>query len=365
MNKKRLWYLALALVPKLGPIRFKQICERLGSPKKAFYASEKELQAIGLPKYLSRLPNPKEAIARAEEEYEKLKAIGGDFLTIEDDCYPILLKEIPDPPPVLFYRGKPKWKQYNLAVVGARAATSYGKRVTKEWIREIAKAGVSIISGLAVGIDTAAHEAALEAGGHTVAVLGCGLDQNYPPQNRELAQKIAEKGIVLTEFPLGVKPRAQNFPIRNRIISGLSQGVLVVEASPRSGSLITARLAAEQGREVMAIPGSIYSYRSHGCHQLIREGALLVDRPEQILEALGISEISFGYFHENLKKDLTLEPEEAQVLEALEVYPTHLDEIAHRLGVEVSKVSGILLSLELKGLVQSSPGNFYQKVVER
>ena len=365
MKQRRLWYLALALVPKLGPISFKQICKKFGSPERAFFASEKELQATRLPKHLSRLPTPERAIAKAKEEYERLKGLGGNFFTIEDDIYPDLLKEIRDPPPVLFYRGRPSWKQYSLAVVGSRAATSYGRRVTKEWIKEIAKAGVTIVSGLALGIDTAAHEAALEVEGSTVAVLGCGLDQNYPPQNRELAEEIADKGILLTEFPLGVKPRAQNFPIRNRIISGLSQAVLVVEASPRSGSLITAHLAAEQGREVMAVPGAVYSYRSHGCHKLIREGALLVDRPEQVLEVLGLSCVSFEPLTQESRTNLILSPEEAQVLEALEVYPVHLDDIAHRLGVDVSKVSGILLSLELKGLVQSSPGNFYQKVIER
>ncbi len=366
MNPERLWYLALALIPGMGPLRFRLVCERLGSPERAFYASEKELKAIGLPASLAKLLDPHEALARAKKEYEDLCRLGADFLTLEDPEYPPLLRHIFDPPPVLFYKGSLKWGDYLLAVVGSRAATSYGRRITREWVKEIVRAEVTIVSGLARGIDTTAHEAALEGGGRTIAVLGCGLDQDYPPGNRYLAQRIAQKGVLLTEFPLGTRPRPQNFPVRNRIISGLSQAVLVVEASPRSGSLITARLAAEQGREVMAIPGAVYSYRSHGCHRLIREGALLVDRPEQILEVLGLSDLSFGSGpgDSKAKERLTLAPEEAKVWQVMEVYPLHLDEIAHRAGVEVSQVSGILLALELKGMVQSIPGNFYQKVIE-
>ena len=366
MNLERLWYLALALVPGMGPLRFRLVCERFGSPEKVFYASEKELKAIGLPASLTKLPAPHEALSKAKKEYERLRCMEADFLILEDPAYPPLLRHISDPPPVLFYKGSLAWGDYLLAVVGSRAATSYGKRITKEWVKEIVRAEVTIVSGLARGIDTAAHEAALEGGGRTIAVLGCGLDQDYPLGNRRLAQRITEKGTLLTEFPLGTRPRPQNFPVRNRIISGLSQAVLVVEASPRSGSLITARLAAEQGREVMAVPGSVYSYRSHGCHRLIREGALLVDRPEQILEVLGLSDLSFGsgLGDSRAKERLTLDPEEAKVWQVMEVYPLHLDEIAYRAGVEVSQVSGILLALELKGIVQSIPGNFYQKVIE-
>jgi len=340
--------------------------KHFGSPEAFFAASPAERERAGLPAALWPQPTPKEAFSRALEEYHGLRAIGGYFITWDDDTYPLAFKHLPDPPPILFCRGTPHFDGAVLAVVGSRAATSYGARLVRNWVPEIVRAGVKIVSGLAVGIDTLAHESCLEAGGFTIAVLGTGLDYIYPRGNRSLACKIGEKGLILTEFPLGTRPRPQNFPIRNRLISALAQAVLVVEASPRSGSLITARLAGEQGKEVLAVPGPIFSYRSHGCHQLIREGALLVDRPDQVLEALGLSNLAFVSQQGPVNRlpPLTLSPEETKVWEVLDNIPLHLDEIARKAGLAVSVVSGILIAFELQGLVESSPGNFFQKVIE-
>ncbi len=363
--KDRLWLLALALRPRCGPRRVRLILERFGTPEAFFAASYKERQDLGLPRSLWEQPPPREALAQAQEEAKALEKLGAHFITWDDEEYPPSLRELPDPPPILFFKGSFDLRLPSLAVVGSRAATSYGLRITRTWVRELVRAGVGVVSGLAVGIDTAAHQATLEAGGFTIAVLGNGLDEPYPRENLPLATAIAEKGLLLTEFPLKTKPRPQNFPIRNRLISGLAQAVLVVEASPRSGSLITARLAGEQGKEILAVPGPVYSYRSHGCHQLIREGALLVDRPEQVLDALGLSGLVFApEAQKDSAKRLTLSTEETKVWEVLEPSPIHLDEIARRAGLAVSQVSGILVALELKGLVASSPGNFFQKVVD-
>jgi DNA processing protein len=327
----------------------------------------KDLLDLGLrPSLVRALGNKDLAFQQAEEEWKRLKDLGGSLLTLEEENYPSLLAQIPDPPLVLYFFGQLEMGPYPLAVVGSRSVTSYGRRVVRDWISELARAGLDIVSGLALGVDRLAHEEALRAEGYTVAVLGSGLDQVYPPENRSLAERIVRSGgAIVTEFPLGTPPRAQNFPIRNRIISGLSKAVLVVEASLRSGSLITARLAAEQGREVMAVPGSIYSGRSHGCHQLICQGALLVDKPCQILETLGLKIVSSPAEDASPVNSLTLSPEEDKVLERLEVYPMHVDDLVHLTGLEVSTLSGILLALELKGLIESQPGNYYQKVVKR
>jgi len=365
VKEESLWALALWLLPGMGPASFEKLLETAESPEEAFHLDQETLKGLGLKTPLRQaLRNKDRALKRAQAEREALARLGAKVITIFDAAYPSLLKEIPNPPPVLFVKGALDLGPYSLAVVGSRAATSYGRRITKEWIFELAKAGLAIISGFALGIDALAHEAALRARGYTLAVLGCGLDQNYPMENQGLGRAILRQGgALVTEFPLGTKPKPQNFPIRNRIISGLAQGVLVIEASAKSGSLITARLAAEQGREVMAVPGNVYSGRSHGCHRLIREGALLVDRPDQVLDALGL-EVVFSERSQGVR-ELTLSPLEAKVLEHLEVYPLHLDDVAYKSGLAVSQVSGILLALELKGLVQGLPGNFYQKVVEK
>ena len=355
--------LALSLIPGLGPLGFKKIMALASSAARAFSLSPQELKGLGFrSSVIKALKDPEKLLLRAQREMEALERLGARVIALGQREYPTLLREIPDPPPVLFVQGRWSLGPYPLAIVGARAASSYGLKIAKQWSRELAQAGLDIVSGLALGIDAASHWGALEGGGYTLAVLGCGLDQRYPAENQTLREKILQNGgAIVTEFPLGTEPKPGHFPARNRIISGVSRGVLVVEASPRSGSLITARLAADQGREVMAVPGNIYSRRSHGCHRLIREGALLVDQPAQVLEALGLE---LRPEEKESVNSLTLEPLEAKVLGHLEVYPIHVDDLAVKTGLEVSALSGILLALELKGLVESLAGNFYQKVSE-
>ncbi|OAG28137.1 DNA-processing protein DprA [Thermodesulfatator autotrophicus] len=345
-----LWSLALWLVPQMGPRRFFKLLGQAGELEGVFSLSKAQVRKIGLD-----LPSKDEALVRAQKELERVQKLGGKIVSIFDEEYPSLLKEIPDPPPILYVQGNMPDKA-GLAVVGARKATSYGREVCRRWVSIFTEARLPIVSGLALGIDTCAHEAAVRKGAPTYAILGCGLDVNYPASNTWLRQEIVAKGGgLITEFPLGTKPKPGNFPIRNRLISGLSAAVLVVEADLKSGSLITARLAGEQGREVLAVPGPIYSPMSRGTHALIREGALLVDHPEQVLEIFDLSSL-------NERQELTLTQEEAKVLSCFEGEPLEFDELILKTGLEVDKLLQILTNLELEGLIAKQPGNTYLKV---
>ena len=355
MDDRRL-LLALALVPGLGPITIKRLIKEATSLEAVFSLPPERLKACGV---RGRLPPLKEALFRAEREEEALARLGASYVTLLDEDYPPLLRTIPDPPMVLFYKGSLPRNEPSLAVVGSRAATPYGLSVVRDWVPLFTRAGIAIVSGFALGIDRAAHEAALKEGGLTYAVLGCGLDVNYPAANARLREKMSRQGALITEFPLGVRPKAGNFPIRNRIISGLSQAVLVVEASRKSGSLITARLAGEQGREVFAVPGPVYSLKSRGCHDLLRDGATLADSPEDILSFFG-QEPS-----REASQELTLSPEEAKVLEHLAEEPLSVDELVCRTGLPVEELVGLLANLELEGLLERLPGNLYRRILRR
>ncbi|HEX7044917.1 MAG TPA: DNA-processing protein DprA [Burkholderiales bacterium] len=282
------------------------------------------------------------------------------LVTWLDPDYPPLLREIPDPPLVLYVYGRRDLlAQPQLAIVGSRNPTPLGRQNAAAFARALSDAGLVITSGLALGIDAAAHRAALEAGGTTVAVAGTGLDRVYPPVNRELADAIAERGALVSEFPLGTPARPAHFPIRNRLISGLSLGVLVVEAAEQSGSLITARLAAEQGREVFALPGSIHSPLARGCHLLIRQGAKLVETAAHVLEELGpLAAVSADARFQTPAPDETLAPDERAVLDNLGYEPTSVDALIERSGLTPDTVSSILLQLELRGLVLVGPGGY-------
>jgi DNA processing protein len=282
---------------------------------------------------------------------------GQHILTLADTAYPRALLEIADPPSLLYVRGNPSLLQKRgLAVVGSRNATPQGLQTAEAFAKALASQGQCIISGLALGIDAAAHRGALAAHGETVAVIGTGADRIYPAGNKTLALAIVEQGAVVSEFPLGTPAIAANFPRRNRIISGLSRGVLVVEAAPESGSLITARLAAEQGREVFAIPGSIHSPVARGCHKLIKQGAKLVETASDVLEELG----SFV--------DLPLPPlappavNDNPLLAALGHDPCSLDDLAERTGQDAGQLLPELLILELSGQIATLPGNRYQRL---
>ncbi|AEH45445.1 DNA protecting protein DprA [Thermodesulfatator indicus DSM 15286] len=344
------WSLALWLVPKMGPRRFFKLLNFVQNPEEVFSLPKSRIKELGL-----ELPEKEKALAKAKNEFALVNKLGGKVISFFDEDYPPLLREISDPPPILYVLGNLPQKT-GLAVVGSRRATSYGREVCRKWVSVLARAGIPIVSGLALGIDSMAHEAAVKENAPTYAVLGCGLDVNYPASNSWLRREIIAKGGgLITEFPLGTKPRPGNFPIRNRLISGLSAAVLVIEADLKSGSLITARLAAEQGREVLAVPGPVYSSQSRGTHALIRDGALLVDHPEQVLEIFSLSFL-------NEREELTLSEEEAKVLNCFEGEPLEFDELILKTGLEVDKLLQILTNLELEGLIVKQSGNAYLKV---
>ncbi|WP_366637239.1 DNA-processing protein DprA [Aquisalimonas sp.] len=290
------------------------------------------------------------------------------MLTWTDTRYPALLREMDSPPLCLYVNGDPDVLNVpQLAIVGSRNATAGGRSTAREFAEHLASRGLTITSGLAVGVDAAAHQGALDGGGFTVAVTATGPDRVYPPRHRSLAHAIAADGAVVTEFPCGTPPRAGHFPRRNRIISGLAAGTLVVEASPRSGSLITARLALEQGREVFAIPGSIHNPLARGCHRLIRDGsAKLVEQADEILEELTgrlqlPREPATGTGNGTEPQQLQLDPEHEAVLNALGYDPVPLETVLQRTGLTPDVVSSILLLLELSGRITAMPGGRYAR----
>jgi len=290
------------------------------------------------------------------------------LISIQDEGYPALLREIPDPPQQLYVHGDPTvLHTHQLAIVGSRNPSPGGQQTAHEFASALAQAGLTITSGLALGIDAAAHEGALSGGGKTLAVVGTGLDRVYPASNRGLAHQVADGGAIVSEFPLGTPVRPGHFPQRNRIISGLSIGTLVVEAALRSGSLITARLAAEQGREVFALPGSIHNPVARGCHKLIRQGAKLVETAQDILEDLGalaayVSQVNSVINQResiNSSSSEVLDSSQQQVLAQLGYDPVSVDAVIERGELPAEQVMASLLALELEGYVSSAPGGTY------
>jgi DNA processing protein len=292
---------------------------------------------------------------------KRLDQLGIQTLTLLDDEYPTNLRQVADPPPVLFVRGRLIPADIRaVALVGTRRATDYGRAVAQRLASDLAAAGVTVISGLAKGVDTAAHHAALQAGGRTVAVLGNGLDQVYPPQNATLARQMVDSdaGAVVSEFAPGIPPDAVNFPRRNRIISGLSLATVIVEAGEKSGALITADFALEQGRDVLAVPGSIFNPNTAGTHQLLRQGAVPVTRVEDILEAIGDPLWEAPDVARHMP---VLGPQETTVAQALGSEPRHVDELAQKLGVGPGTISATLAMLELKGLARRVGSMLYTR----
>jgi DNA processing protein len=298
-----------------------------------------------------------------EKELYLLKEVGGKIVTLKDSAYPKRLRDIYDPPPLLYVRGELKEEdEFAISIVGSRKTSPYGRGMTERMSQELARHGITIVSGMARGIDSLAHWGALSGGGRTIAVLGCGVDVIYPSENRNLFTKIMDHGAVLSEFPMGSPPEGGHFPKRNRIISGLSIGVVVVQASAESGSLITAGFALEQGREVFAVPGNVGAEGSRGTHQLIKEGAKLVESSEDILE-----EILPQWRREREttqkvggpERDLT--GEERILYERLGETPSHIDVLIRESQFDPGKVSSLLLNLELKGLVSQWPGKCFSK----
>jgi DNA processing protein len=357
-------WIGLQLVPGVGNMILRRLVEHFGSAKAVWKARPADFPEI------ARFPaRVRDALARGPDEkalergINVLERIGAWTMTFLSKDYPSLLNEIQNPPALLYGVGDlSSLKKKAVAVVGSRYPSSYGLDAARMLSSELVRHGYTVTSGLALGIDTASHEAAIRSGGNTIAVKGCGIDVAYPRQNTSLASRIADNGAVITELPPGLSPEAKNFPIRNRIISGLSLGVVIIEASMKSGSLITASCALDQGREVMAVPGSIYSYRSSGTHWLIKQGARLVENFTDIIEEIGSEK-------QGCNKDLIsgvskerpeLSPGEQKVFDKLEPYPQHIDDIAHLCGQSVAQVSGLLLQIELKDLIQALPGQIYQ-----
>lgn len=368
-------WIALNMTPGVGPRAAARLLERFGSAEGVFGALRSELERLRLRPEAVESIALRDRMGEAALELERVRALAGaDVLALDDGAYPALLREIPDPPVTLYVRGR--WRECLEAacvgVVGSRRCSTYGQNVASQLARELAGRGVTVVSGLARGVDAAAHRGALEAGGRTVAVLGTGIDEVYPRDHRRLAEEILEKGgALVTQFPLGTPPVAENFPYRNRIISGLSYGVIVVEASENSGSLITARLALEQGREVFAVPGNITSRNSFGTNYLIKgAGAKLIQTwqdvvsefPPDVASAILPPEVKEkgGPSHARPREPAGLSGPERAVLKLISTdAPAHIDALAEQSGLPVHELAALLLALEMRELVRQLPGRCY------
>jgi DNA processing protein len=358
------YWLALNLTPGVGSTLFKRLLDRFINPEAVFHAPLKELLKIeGLGEKVAEEIRKGPLEKAVGKELKLLKEIGGTIITLKDETYPERLKTIYDPPPLLYVRGELKKEDaFAISIVGSRKTSPYGRWITEKVSQDLARHGVTIVSGMARGIDSVAHWGAISGVGRTIAVLGCGVDVIYPRENRNLFGQIIDHGAILSEFPMGSPPEGGHFPKRNRIISGLSLGVVVVQADAGSGSLITAGYALEQGREVFAMPGNVGAEGSRGTNQLIKDGAKLVESSEDILEEIlpqwrrGRETVQKA---ESPGRDL---PEEERVIyELLGETPLHIDAIIRESRLEPGRVSSLLLNLELKGLLSQWPGKCFSK----
>ncbi|MFH1185569.1 MAG: DNA-processing protein DprA [Chloroflexota bacterium] len=358
----RPYWLGFNLVRGIGAVRLRSLIDHFGDAQAAWNGTADQLRAAGLgAKTIARL-----VALRSDVDidllWQRVESQGVKILTSEDEAYPKRLKEIDQPPPVLFVRGD--WSpgdEFAVAIVGTRRVTPYGRQITEQLSGYLAANGITIISGLARGVDEIAHSAALSAGGRTAAVLGSGVDRIYPPENRALAEKIIESGALLSDYPMGTAPESSNFPPRNRIISGLAMATIVVEAGETSGALITSEFAAEQGRDVFAVPGSILAPQSKGTNKLIQNGALPLLSPEDVLQGLHLGRAGE---QRAAQRVLPADETENRVMNALGSEPIHVDEIRNQTGLAVEKVSAALVMMELKGMVRQVGGMQYVAVRE-
>lgn len=360
-EKEAFYWLGLKAVPGIGNVIFRRLLEAFETPRAALQASRAELSEVrGVTPAIVDAIRSNVWQQFAEEESARLGNGNIRLVTFTAAEYPKSLFEIHDPPPFLYMLGELHPTPYRIAIVGSRKATTYGLLATGKLAGALAAHNVTVVSGMARGVDTAAHKGSLQAGGRTIGVLGCGIDVVYPPENRKLFEDMAQKGCLISEFPLGTLPLAENFPRRNRLISGLSRGVLVVEATEKSGSLITARYALEHGRDVFAVPGNINFATSRGANLLIKQGAKLVDCVEDILEELpGYDQAGCDTPGTPTGRSFALTPKEATLYELLAHSPLHIDDIIARSGLPAAEVSPLLLHLELKGAVTALPGMHY------
>ena len=366
--------LVLSQIPYIGPNRLRLLVSHFGTPSAVFKASAKEIISLeGFSKKLSsdivhffKSSKFDDAKKYAERQLSILNKAEGRLITYWDEDYPELLKKIYDPPVYLFINGElTEEDKFSVGIVGTRSPTQYGKTLAEKFSQEFAKLGITVVSGLARGIDTVSHHATLKAGGRTVAVIGSGLDSMYPPENKNLSQRIARRGAVVTEYEMGAKPDAGNFPRRNRIISGLSLGTLVVETDIDGGAMITASTALDQNREVFAIPGNVSSKQSRGCNELIKKGrAKLVESIDDILEELEIKlrPLLKGALREHRKPAVELSLFEKAIFDALSEQPLHIDMISETTKISTADALVNLLNLEFKGLVKQLPGKVFVKV---
>lgn len=346
MDDKRFW-VGLTLVKGIGAVRLRGLLDYFGTAETAWNASYADLVAAGLsPKLAERLVQVRKSVS-LEDYIANIARNAIRVLTWDDAEYPAHLKEIEQPPPVLYLRGEitPE-DRWAVAIVGTRSVTSYGRQVAEELAATLAHNGITVVSGLARGVDAIAHQAALKAGGRTLAVLGSGVDKIYPPEHRSLAEKIVAQGAILSDYPPGTPPESANFPPRNRIISGLSLAIVVVEAGDTSGALITAEFAAEQGREVFAVPGSIFAPQSRGPNHLIANGATPLLSAHSVLETLDLTR---NIERREIRKAVPTDPTEAILLQALGSEPLHVDDLRSRVALPIEKVSATLAMMELKG----------------
>jgi DNA processing protein len=344
-------------VQGIGPLRLRALLDTYGSIERAWHAPGEQLSRVGLDN--RSVKNLLEARSEIdlEQELKRLEAMNVRALTWESPDYPRLLLETNAPPPVLYVKGElTEQDAWAVAIVGTRRASTYGREVTRRLAGALARNGITVVSGMARGIDGVAHRAALEAGGRTVAVFGCGIDRIYPPEHRKLAQQIAAHGALVSDYPLGTPPEGRNFPPRNRIISGLSLGVLVTNAGKTSGALITADFAAEQGRDVFAVPGSVLTRGSIGPNRLIQDGAKLVTTAEDILEELNLTMVAE---QKQARQILPEDETEATLLEHLSADPTHVDDLQQKIDLPISEVTSTLAMMELKGMVRQVGGMKY------
>jgi DNA processing protein len=370
VNDDTKYWIALKWLKGVGNLSFKSLLETFESPRKVFEADRHSLIAVpGIDLQTAKYIQNFNQWDKIKKELDTANRLGVSVITCHDSLYPQPLLKIYDFPPYLYMKGCLQADEINVAVVGSRAASTYGKFSTERLCRELSLRGITVVSGLARGIDSAAHRGALSGKGRTIAVLGTGLDIIYPAENKKLFEAIAENGAVISEFPFHTPPNAYNFPTRNRIISGISLGVVVIEASDKSGSLITARLALEQGREVFAVPGNIDSAKSRGTHKLIKEGAKLIESVDDILEDI-LPQVNrhstvinpslegkriFAESGQN-KTNIQVNDEEQSILRLLSSEPVSVDDIIKSSGNKSHNVLNILLTLELKGFIRQLPG---------
>jgi DNA processing protein len=362
MTEEHTYWVAFNLVKGIGAVRLQALLNHFGELSLAWKASTVELEAAGLsPKIVQNLIQIRQQVdlSRVMADIERQNI---QVLTWQDEKYPARLKEIIQPPPVLYLRGSYELEDaWAVSVVGTRHITAYGRQVAEELGRFLGSHGISVVSGLARGVDAVAHAASLDAGGRSLAVLGSGVDRLYPPENRQLAARLIEAGGLLSDYAPGTPPESANFPPRNRIISGLGLAVVVVEAGLESGAMITATFAAEQGREVFAVPGNIHAPQSAGTNRLIQDGARPLLDPREILSVL---ELTCVEEKKATRRNLPADPTESRLLSEMGLEPVHADELAARLDLPIGLVSAALTVMELKGMVRQVGGMSYTAVHE-